>query len=107
MKTSLKSMKCAAMTKATYPTKEVWLMETGGLLKAFEELNADDRNAGREIPEGRLDTVAEIQRTVEIYSKWTEEDFEAWRDALSPGEAGDEEHQANHPHLRQAPFRFV
>lgn len=107
MKTTLKSTNRGAMTETTHPTKEEWLKETGGLLEAFEELHADDRHAGREIPQGRLDTVAEIWRTIEVYSKWTEEQFEAWRDAPSPGEAGDEEYQANHPHLRQAPFRFT
>jgi hypothetical protein len=78
-----------------------------GLLDAFEELHTDDRHAGREVSQRELDTVAEIRRTIEVYSKWTEEDFEAWRDAPSPGEVGDEGDQANHPHLRQAPFRFI
>jgi hypothetical protein len=95
------------MTEVIHPTKADWLEDTGLLLECFEEMHTHDRRAGREISQGRLDTVAEIRRTIEVYSNWTEEDFEAWRDAPSPGEAGDEEHQANHPHLRQAPFRFV
>jgi hypothetical protein len=95
------------MTEVIHPTKADWLEDTGLLLECFEEMHTRDRRAGREVSQRGLDTVAEIRRTIEVYSKWTEEDFEAWRDAPSPGEAGDGEHQANHPHLRQAPFRFV
>jgi hypothetical protein len=67
------------MNETMHPTKEEWLKETGDLLEVFEEMNAEDRHVGRKIFPGRLDAMAEIRRTIEVYSKWTEED-------LTPGE---------------------
>jgi hypothetical protein len=95
------------MTEVIHPTKAEWLEDTGLLLECFEEMHADDQRIGGAISQRGLDTVAEIRSTIEIYSKWTDEEFEAWRDGPSPGEDGYEKHQASHHHLRLAPIHLT
>lgn len=88
------------MNEVEYPTKEEWLIETNELLVRHEEVIAAYQRDGKEIPKHRFDVAAEIRHTIEQRSKWTENDFDIWRNAPSPGEVGYEEYKRDYPHLQ-------
>jgi hypothetical protein len=76
----------AAMTGAKRSSKAFWLEWTGELLAEVDEAIAADTRAGRRVPQRRLDVAADIRATLDERSKWSDDLFQAWMDAPSPGE---------------------
>jgi hypothetical protein len=79
-------MVVTVMTIVTGTRQTRWMESTGELLAEVDEAIAADRLAGRRVPQRRLDVAADIRATLDERSKWSDELFEAWMDAPSPGE---------------------
>jgi hypothetical protein len=100
MKSSRKSTKQTAMTKVTYPTKEEWMQSTSKLLvERHEQIAAYGRDR-KKAPKGLFEIVGEIHAAIEQRSRWTEKDFDIWRNAPMKDEVGYERYVRDYPHLQ-------